>query len=100
MLKLLVMLVTFLGVGLALLGLRQHRLELTSESAKTYALIRDRGESILGNQVDIARVTNPWTLAANLKKTGFNTGSALEKRSGNKAQLIPSVEQDLTAPLR
>ena len=44
MLTLLLMLVTFLGVGLALLGLRQLRWELNSQSVKIYSQIREREE--------------------------------------------------------
>ena len=42
MFKLLAMLVTFLLVALMLLGLRQRRLELTSETSAIYAQIREQ----------------------------------------------------------
>ena len=100
MLKLLVMLVTFLGVGLALLGLRQHRWELNSQSARIYGQIRERNETLLDQRVAIARVTNPWALVAALKDSGMNTGGALERRGTKVGKTPPAVETDLVAPLR
>jgi hypothetical protein len=100
-LKLLIMLVAFLGVALALLGLRQHRMELTSESVKIYDQIRERNESLLDQRAQIARNTNPWSLAATLKDAGVNTGAALRGRDPEPhAQATkPQVETDLVAPL-
>ena len=102
--KLLVMLVTFLFVGLALLALRQHRLELTSQSAAIYDTIRDRNHTLLDQRVEIARRTNPWAVASALKDAGINTGQALELRDTqlNKpvaSPATPAVETDLVAPL-
>jgi hypothetical protein len=98
-LKLLVMLVSFLMVGRALLALRQHRLELTSQSAAIYQQIRERNESLLDQRVQIARETNPWALAAALKDAGVNTGAALQKRVTQVQTIRPQVETDLVAPL-
>ena len=102
MIKLLVMLVTFLAVALALLGIRQHRLELTSQSAAIYERIRERNETLLDQRVLIARQTNPWTLATALKDSGVNTGTALQPRDtqlGRPLPATPAVETDLIAPL-
>jgi hypothetical protein len=99
-LKLLVMLVTFLGIGLALLGLRQRRLELNSQSVQVYSQIRERNETLLDLDVVIARQTNPWALANNLKQAGVNTGGALEHRGTRIGRTPPAVESDLIAPLR
>jgi hypothetical protein len=99
-LKLLAMLVAFLLVALTLLGLRQRRLEITSESAGIYAQIRERNETLLDQRVEISRISNPWTLAANLKNAGVNTGSALENRKPVVGRPLPAIEQDLTSPIR
>jgi hypothetical protein len=104
MFKLLALLVTFLLVALALLALRQHRLELTSQSAAIYDTIRDRHHTLLDQRVEIARRTNPWALAAALNQSGVNTGDALRVRDttlgapANSAN-VPAVETDLVAPL-
>ena len=80
MFKLLAMIVTFLAVGLTLLALRQHRLELTSQSAAIYDIIRDRNHTLLDQRVEIARKTNPWAIASALHDSGVNTGDALRIR--------------------
>ena len=105
MLKLLVMLVTFLLVALTLLGLRQHRLELTSESAGIYDRIRERNETLLDQRVVITKITNPWALAAALNDSGVDTGEALRSRQtriGEPAAEpggVRPVETDLLAPV-
>jgi len=100
-LKLLTMLVAFLLVALALLGLRQRRLELTSESAKIYSTIREKNETLLDQRVEIAKVTNPWTLAWTLKSSGVDPGAALQSRPTSVGRTtVPAVETDLTAPVR
>ncbi|HEY4329704.1 MAG TPA: hypothetical protein VGN88_08200 [Phycisphaerae bacterium] len=102
MMKMLVMLGAFLLVALTLLSLRQHRLELTAQSAKIYGEIRDRNDILLTQQVEIARRTNPWTLANNLQKSGVNTGTALQLRPDSTPHTTPpagTVETDLVAPL-
>lgn len=103
MLKLLTMLVAFLLVALALLGLRQRRLELTSESAGIYSKIREHNETLLDQRVVIAQQTNPKTLATALEERGVNTGGALQMRSStvNRPGNMPTgIETDLTAPIR
>jgi hypothetical protein len=99
--KLLVMLGAFLLVALTLLSLRQHRLELTAQTAKIYDQIRDRNDTLLSQKVEIARRTNPWTLANNLQQSGVNTGAALQVHTlpGHTASTAPVVEDDLVAPL-
>jgi hypothetical protein len=102
--KLLAMLVTFLLVALGLLGLRQHRLELTSQSTRIYETIRDRQHTLLDQRVAIARETNPWAIAAALEEHGVDTGDALRKRQTQLgkppgAVTVPAVETDLVAPL-
>ena len=102
MFKLLAMLVTFLLVALCLLGLRQHRLELTSECTRIFDTICDRQHTLLDQRVDIARQTNPWAIAAALQQQGINTGDALRTRQtqlGAKTGNTPAVETDLIAPL-
>ncbi|HVT83229.1 MAG TPA: hypothetical protein VHM90_21500, partial [Phycisphaerae bacterium] len=69
--------------------------------AKLESQRRDREDTILTQQVDIARITNPWTLASNLQQAGvMNTGSALQPRqTSNRSAPTPAVETDLVAPL-
>jgi hypothetical protein len=105
--KLLVTLGTFLLVALALFGLRQHRLELTSECAKIHSQIKNREEVLLDQRVEIARKTNPWALAAGLEAAGLHKPDALVTREGRTGrprpgvtQSTPAVETDLLAPLR
>jgi len=98
--KLLVMLGAILLVALTLLSLRQHKLELQAQSVKIAGQIRDRNDTILTQQVEIARITNPWTLNTNLQNAGINTGGALQPRqTSHRSAATPTVETDLVAPL-
>jgi hypothetical protein len=102
--KLLAMLVTFLLVALGLLGLRQHRLELTAHSTRIYETIRERQHTLLDQRVEIARRTNPWAIANALETQGVNTGEAMRRRQTQAgrppgAVQVPAVESDLVAPL-
>ena len=63
-----------------MLGLRQRRLELTSESSAIYAQIRDRNETLMDQRVEIAKITNPWTLAVRPQKAGREHRGGLESR--------------------
>jgi hypothetical protein len=101
--KLLFTLGTFLLVALALLALRQHRLELTSESMKIHDQITAREHTLWDQRVEIARRTNPWALASGLQKAGVDTGGAMSPRPSTNARsgnLPPAVETDLVAPVR
>ena len=103
MLKLLFTLGVFLIVALALLALRQHRLELTSESMKIHDQIEARNQTLWGQRVEIARRTNPWTLAAGLQAAGVDTGGAMTQRARPAVRpAAPSnaVVTDLVAPVR
>jgi hypothetical protein len=93
--KLLAMLVTMLVVGLMLLGLRQRRLELTAECSSLYGHIRSQEETLLGQQVEIAKVTNPWALNQALTGAGWDTGAALKARRATVGRTVPTVETDL-----
>jgi hypothetical protein len=101
--KLLAMLVTFLLVALCLLGLRQHRLELTAQSTRIFDTIRDRQHTLLDQRVEIARRTNPWAINAALEQQGVNTGEAMRTRQMQGkpagAVTVPAIETDLVAPL-
>lgn len=66
--------VVFLLVALALLGLRQHRLELTSQTAQLQADVQLREQTMWGQRMKIAQETNPVVLAAELKKQGLADG--------------------------
>jgi hypothetical protein len=98
---------TFLLVALALFGLRQHRLELTSQCSKIHSAIKNREDVLLDQRVQIARKTNPWALASGLQAAGLNTPDALVTRDGRTGRprpgmspSTPVVETDLLAPLR
>jgi hypothetical protein len=104
--KLLAILVTFLLVAQGLLGLRQHRLELTAQSTKIYETIREREHTLLDQKVEIARSTNPMAIAATLEQQGVDPGDAMRMRQtqgkpAGAVQLPPpsAVETDLVAPL-
>ncbi len=98
-----VMLGMFLGVALAVLALRHHRLEVTSKTVRIHDEILARKQTLLDQRVVIARQTNPWALAAGLKAAGVDTGGALESRSSGvptvPGPVIPRVETDLVAPV-
>jgi hypothetical protein len=101
--KLLFTLGTFLVVALALLALRQHRLELTSQSMKIHEEITAREHTLWDQRVEIARRTNPWALAAGLQKAGVDTGGAMTPRQSTNPRVgvaLPAVETDLVAPVR
>jgi hypothetical protein len=94
-------------MALTLLGLRQYRLEITSQCAKIHHDIKNREDDLRAQRVAIARETNPWALAATLEKAGLNPGDALITRDGRTKQrppgttsTTPQVETDLLAPLR
>jgi hypothetical protein len=110
--KMLMMLGSFLVVALAVLALRQRRLEVTSDVVRIHDEIVARKQTLLDQRVEIAKETNPWTLAASLKASGVDTGDALElrQRGGNKLgtngsgggaapAARPAVETDLVAPV-
>ncbi len=101
MLKLLFMLIAFLGVGMVLMGLRQRRMELQASSAEIYQHIRERQETLLGEEAQIARETNPLTLASSLKNQGVPVGPALELRDTHEKKPGGEgpVETDLVAPV-
>ncbi len=90
-------------VALAVLALRHHRLEVTSETVRIHDEILARRQTLLDQRVAIARGTNPWALAAGLKAAGMETGEAMVSRttaqSAAPGPVIPSVETDLVAPL-
>ena len=100
MLKLLAMLMAFLLVALTLLGLRQRRLELTSETSAVYGQIRERNEKLLDQKVVIAQNTNPRTLVSSLQNAGMDTGPILQPRPANPRTALPVIEQDLVDPIR
>jgi hypothetical protein len=102
--KLLFMLGTFLAVAMALLALRQHRLELTSESVKIHDQIQSREQSLWAQRALIAERTNPWALASGLRAAGVDTGAALTSHASASApgatNTPPAIETDLAAPVR
>lgn len=106
MLKLLVTLGSFLFVALALLGLRHHHLELTSQSAKLFEQIQIRTHSLWDQEYLIANKTNPIATAKNFKSAGLDTtayspNGALTQPAPKKPKNTPNQDVgDLVAPLR
>ena len=103
MFKLLFILGTFLVVALALLAVRQHRLDLTSESVKIHDEIQAREHSLWDQRAQIAEHTNPWALASGLREAGVDTGAALNPHESQRAvtpSAPPAIETDLLAPVR
>ncbi len=98
------MLGTFLALAMALLALRQHRLELTSQSVKIHDEIHAREQSLWAQRAQIAERTNPWALASGLRDAGVDTGAALRPHTSTKAagsgNAPPAIETDLVAPVR
>ena len=94
---------TFLLVALAVLALRQRRLEMTAESVKIHDDILARRQTLLDQRVEISKRTNPWALAAGLKAAGMETGGALEERplttNVKTNNSTPAVVTDLVAPV-
>ncbi|MCL2641614.1 MAG: hypothetical protein FWD53_12265 [Phycisphaerales bacterium] len=105
MLKLLVMLVSFLLMGLVLFGLRQQRLEVHAQCAALYHEIDDRKDTLRNQREEISRVTNARALTMGLRNAGMETGDALQMRDDRtgrvrRARTVPTVETDLVEPLR
>jgi hypothetical protein len=103
--KLLVMLGTFLLIALAMLALRQRRLEMYSDAVRIHDQIIARRQTLLDQRVQITKKTNSWALAAGLKAAGMDVGGALESRpsvdsrSPSGGPATPAVETDLLAPV-
>lgn len=98
MLKLFAAILGFLLIGLAVLGLQHHKLEITSQSVKLHNDIVQRQHTLWDQQVLISQKTNPLALAEGLKKAGMSPGEALTPRE--KPKPVNRVEGDLIAPLR
>ena len=99
MAKLLFMLGTFLLIGLTLLGLRQHRLELTRHSALLTQEIEGRSRPTLwGQEYRIAGETNPVVLPEQLKNCGLDLQAEPTTAPSRGAGVDSSG--DLVAPLR
>ena len=97
------MLGTFLLIALAMLALRQRKLEMYADTVKIHDEILARRQTLLDQRVEITKKTNSWALAASLKAAGVDVGGALESRpsaeSGTNGPQIPKVESDLLAPV-
>jgi len=91
-------------LSLAVLALRHHRLEITSQTAKLHDTIKAREQSLWDERVQIARNTNPLALAVNLKTQGMSPGAALQPRDTQtkktRSDAGTHVETDLVGPLR
>jgi hypothetical protein len=102
----LVTLGSFLFVALALVGLRHHHLELTSQSAKLFEQIQDRTHTLWGQEAVIAEKTNPIATAKNFKSAGLDTtaftpNGALTQPAPKKTKGTSARDDgDLIAPLR
>lgn len=103
MFKLFFTLVVFLGVALALLGLRHRRLELTAECVRIHDEIQAKKQTLWGQVADISRETNPVKLAQAMKDAGMDVPESMVSRTTTRpSRVIPrdAVETDLTAPVR
>lgn len=98
MLKLLVTLLAFLALALAVLGLRQHRLELTAQTARLLEQIERRTHSTWDQEARITTVSNPLVLAQNLKSRGM--AGDIGVRDVPRANRETDNPGDLIAPLR
>ena len=94
MMKLLVMLVSFLLLALAILGIRQHRLEVTSQTSRLIDQIEQRKHELWDQDPKITETSNPLALAQNLKSRG------LVGDIGVKDKREADTPGDLIAPLR
>ena len=82
MFKLLFTLMVFLMLGLALLGLRQHRLELTAETARLHQQVLDREKTLDGQEVQISQSTNPLKISEAIKASGIELPLPSTGRAG------------------
>ena len=103
MFKLLFTLAAFLLMGLCLLGLRQHRLEVTSKSAQLHRTILEREHTLWDQEVQITAKTNPMTLAAGLKASGMDLGDNFSQGAPStraRSRTNPDGDTDLIRRLR
>ena len=104
MFKLLFTIGVFLMLALTLLGLRQHRLELESQTAQLRRIaLAEREETLRDQQVTITQRTNPLALLDGLNKKGLDLGqvTTIEMTAGvgDRNDSHGDANRDLTAPL-
>jgi len=103
MLKLLVTICAFLVIAMGVLGLAQYRAEVQSQTVRLHQNIEDKRQVLWNQQVEITRVSNPITLASNLRAAGILPIEQVSRPRTPPAgarPTTPTVERDLIAPLR
>ena len=95
MFKLLFTLTVFLVMALLLLGMRQQRLALTSETAKLHNEVLKREQKLWDQQDQIARQTNPLVLTEQIKNLGLEFSHPAPQvrtvRNGDGSMVVPPV---------
>jgi hypothetical protein len=98
MAKLLFMLGAFLVLGLMVLGLRHHRLELTAQTAQLHRTALELEQQLADQQVQITRTSNPVVLQQELAARGM-AGGAQTQPAPMTVQMLGS-EGDLVGALK
>ena len=100
MFKLLFTLVIFLALGLALLGLRQHRLELTAEAARLHQQVSEREQTLWGQEVQIALRTDPRKITEAIKASGIELALPISGNATQPSRLPVEATGDLVGAVR
>jgi hypothetical protein len=98
MFKLLVAVITFLLLSQALMGLRQHRRELESQTAAIMDQIELRKHRLWDQRPQITSVASPTSLAKTMQEKGLAGQVGVVEKSRPKVN--PDNPGDLIAPLR
>lgn len=98
MFKLLVAVITFLLLSQALMGLRQHRRELESQTAAIMDQIELRKHRLWDQKPQITTVASPTSLAKTMQEMGLSGQVGVIEKS--RPQVNPDNPGDLIAPLR
>jgi hypothetical protein len=98
MFKLLTAVVTFLVLALALMGLRQHRRELESQTAGILDQIELRKHRLWDQRPQITAVASPTSLAKSMQQLGLAGEVGVVDKS--RPSIAPRNPGDLLDPLR
>ena len=98
MAKLLFTLGAFLLLSLTVLGLRQHRLELTAQTARLHNEALQLQQALADQQVEITQKTNPLVLQKELAQMGL-AGGAVTQPAPQTRDLLGS-DGDLVGTLK
>ena len=100
MFKLLFTLLVFLAIGLALLGLRQHRLELTADAARLHQQVTEREQTLWGQEVQIAGPTDPRKITEAIKASGIELALPISGSATQQSRLPVEATGDLVGAVR